>query len=258
MIRSDGTLHEAYAVPSEALKTGIPALLYLVQNNLQYMAISYLDAATYTVTYQSKILWSGLLSTILLNRILGVQRWMALFMICIGVSVVQLSGGVTSHQAASVASERILGLFLILAAAMFSSLAGVAFEMFLKGVTISLWARNFQLAFYSFWIGIGVCVTSRDGAVVVKKGWFYGYTPMTWVAIGMNALGGLLVGMVLKYADAVLKDVALGLSIVMSTLMSALLFNFEITLLFLFGMAMVIYAAVLYGGRADCCGYFAA
>jgi len=78
---------------------------------------------------------------------------------------------------------------------------------------------------------------------------------MTWMTIAMNAFGGLLVGTVLKYADAVLKDIALGLSITMSTLMSSVLFDFEITLTFLVGMVAVIYAATMYGGRADCGGF---
>jgi hypothetical protein len=36
---------------------------------------------------------------------------------------------------------------------------------------------------------------------------------MTWMCILMNAGGGLLVGCVISYADAVTKDVAIGASI---------------------------------------------
>lgn len=46
LMTTEGTISSAYAVPSEALKTAIPALLYLCQNNLQYLGVTLLDAAT--------------------------------------------------------------------------------------------------------------------------------------------------------------------------------------------------------------------
>jgi len=252
-----GSIEEAYAVPAEALKTGIPALLYLCQNNLQYLGITYLDAATYTVTYQSKIMWSGILSVVILGRVLGVKKWVALLMISGGVAAVQISSmgdKLAAAQQAIAGQQRMFGLVLILAAACFSSMAGVSFEKFLKGVQISLWARNLQLAFYSLVIGVLVAYLSSDGAIIREKGFLYGYTSMTWMCVAMNAFGGLLVGATIKYADAILKDVALGLSIVLSTLTSTVLFDFQITAIFVAGMCSVIYAAVLYSGNVDCFG----
>ena len=80
---------------------------------------------------------------------------------------------------------------------------------------------------------------------------------MTWVCICMNAGGGLLVGTVIKYADAVTKDVAIGASIVLSSVASTQLFGFEITEGFMVGVTCVIYAVFLYGERATCCGILA-
>merc|ERR1711934_1074220 len=103
------------------------------------------------------------------------------------------------------------------------------------GAKVGLWTRNLQLAFYS----VLVC---------------YGYTRMTWCCVAMNAFGGLLVGTVIKYADAVMKDVALGSSIVCSSLASTILFDFELNVAFAAGIAAVIYSVFLYGQRAHCCG----
>ena len=55
----------------------------------------------------------------------------------------------------------------------------------------------------------------------------------------MNAGGGLLVGTVIKYADAVTKDVAIGASIVLSSVASTQLFGFEISEMFVVGVTMV-------------------
>jgi UDP-sugar transporter A1/2/3 len=74
----------------------------------------------------------------------------------------------------------------------------------------------------------------------------------------MNAGGGLLVGTVIKYADAVTKDVAIGASIVLSSVTSVQLFGFELDSAFVAGVCLVIYSVFLYGGRATCCGLLAA
>jgi UDP-sugar transporter A1/2/3 len=40
------------ARPDEMMKISVPSLVYTVQNNLLYFALSHLDAATYMVCYQ--------------------------------------------------------------------------------------------------------------------------------------------------------------------------------------------------------------
>lgn len=79
---------------------------------------------------------------------------------------------------------------------------------------------------------------------------------MTWACILMNAGGGLLVGTVIKYADAVTKDFAIGASIVLSSVASTQLFGFEITPLFFCGGLVVVYSVFLYAESATCLGLF--
>jgi len=155
LLRSEGTVKSAWAQPGEALKTAVPALLYLGQNNLQYIAVGLLDAATYTVAYQTKTIWSGIFSVFLIGRALTLNKWVGLAMLSLGVGVVQLSGVSKAKAAdaqeggASEVSQRATGFFVILSAAALSSMAGVYFEKILKGSRASLWTRNLQLAFYS-------------------------------------------------------------------------------------------------------------
>ncbi len=45
--------------PKEILKLTVPGLVYMFQNNLLYIALTHLDAATYSVLYQLRILTTG-------------------------------------------------------------------------------------------------------------------------------------------------------------------------------------------------------
>ena len=292
---------------------------------------------------------SGILSVILLGRTLGPNKWLGIVMLSAGVATVQVAGmqgddagadlaadaaanGATADGALFGLGGKMFGLVTILFAAGVSSCAGVYFEKILKGVQVSLWTRNLQLAFYSVVVGVAKLMFSAEGAELRVNGtssscrsrsmartsppdaravrsrrratlrrasqrvspqvaclrraapsppsstllphrygaprfaarwcarrgggggrssparrcgleagnFFLGYTSRTWLCIATNAFGGLLVGMVIKYADAVLKDVALGASIAVSALVSTMLFDdFELSALFCGGVAMV-------------------
>jgi hypothetical protein len=53
--------------PMELMKLSVPSFLYCVQNNLLYLALTNLDAATYQVCYQLKILTTAIFSAVLLQ-----------------------------------------------------------------------------------------------------------------------------------------------------------------------------------------------
>ncbi len=76
--------------PMETLKLLIPAGLYTLQNNLLFVALSNLDAATYQVTYQLKILTTALFSVLMLGKKLDSLKWVSLVILMFGVSLVQV------------------------------------------------------------------------------------------------------------------------------------------------------------------------
>ena len=74
----------------DSWKLAVPACLYVLQNSLQYIALSNLDSATYQVTCQLKILPTAIFSVSLLNRSLSMRKWASLALLMIGVAIVQL------------------------------------------------------------------------------------------------------------------------------------------------------------------------
>lgn len=74
----------------DSWKIALPAGLYTLANSLQYVAISNLDAATFHVTYQFKIIVTAVLSVFMLNRSINVRQWLSLVLLMVGVAIVSL------------------------------------------------------------------------------------------------------------------------------------------------------------------------
>ena len=84
------TLRHQVLVPREVVKLSLPAFLYVVQNNLLYVALTNLRATPYKVTYNLKLLTAAFFSVTILGKKLDARRWFSLAALCVGVVVVQL------------------------------------------------------------------------------------------------------------------------------------------------------------------------
>ncbi|KAL2912979.1 hypothetical protein HK105_207545 [Polyrhizophydium stewartii] len=278
-------LDDFFGRDSDWAKMTVPAILYFIQNNLQYVAVHLLDAATFQVTYQMKIITTALFSVWLLAKPLSLLKWISLGILTFGIAVVQISGKKSPAPApaapASAASGeaaanllataatasppaddsdpsgmgRFLGLVAVTIACILSGLAGVwqvlarspvLFEKVLKGTKASLFLRNVQLSFFSVVSGLIFGVYLMDGAAVTENGFFYGYTIWAWAAILCQAIGGLIVAVVVKYADNILKGFATSIAIILSSVASVFIFDFVITTPFVIGAGLVLYATHLY------------
>ncbi|XP_057714388.1 solute carrier family 35 member A3b [Corythoichthys intestinalis] len=240
---------EIVSKPLETVKLAIPAGIYTLQNNLLYVALSNLDAATYQVTYQLKILTTALFSVSMLGRRLGMYQWLALILLMAGVTLVQwpTAPQEDSEMKALSASAQFVGLMAVLTACLSSGFAGVYFEKILKETKQSVWLRNIQLGLFGFIFGT-LGMMAYDGQRVRQYGIFQGYNTITCVVVCLQALGGLVVAVVIKYADNILKGFATSMSIILSALISYfLLGDFNPSRIFFSGAALVITATFLYG-----------
>lgn len=243
---------------SDALKLAIPAILYTIQNNLQYLAVSKLDAATFQVTYQMKILTTALVSVLMLGKKLTALMWVSLMILTFGVILVQLPSGSTDQgKKVNSAGDNLVGLLVVSIACCLSALAGVYFEKILKKAPSntdsiasksppSIWVRNIQLAFFGSIIAGIFGIFVQDYDLIMENGFWYGYNLITFLVIFSQAFGGLLVAMVVKYADNILKGFATCISIIISSVFSVWLFDFQLSWTFFFGCLFVIYSTFLY------------
>lgn len=145
------------------------------------------------------------------------------------------------------AGSQFVGLVSVLVACCSSGFAGVYFEKILKETKQSVWVRNIQLGMFGLIFGI-FGMLAYDGDRVLEHGMFQGYNTLTWIVVALQALGGLVIAAVIKYADNILKGFATSLSIILSTFISYFwLEDFEPTRVFFLGTLFVIMATFLYG-----------
>ncbi|KAL1438529.1 hypothetical protein MTO96_047894 [Rhipicephalus appendiculatus] len=101
--------NEVWRQPIETSKMLVPAGLYTIQNNLLFYALSLLDAATYQVTYQLKILTTAMFSVWMLNRRISKQQWSSLVLLIVGVALVQMPTGKAPETALEQGPYQFLG-----------------------------------------------------------------------------------------------------------------------------------------------------
>lgn len=230
--------------PKELLKLSIPSLVYAVQNNMAFLALSNLDAAVYQVTYQLKIPCTALCMVLMLNRSLGRMQWFSVFLLCAGVTLVQWKPAEATKV--QVEQKPVVGFIAIAVAVICSGFAGVYFEKVLKSSNTSLWVRNIQMYISGIAVTL-LAVYVTDGAKVMEKGFFFGYTPWVCFVVFLASVGGLYTSVVVKYTDNIMKGFSAAAAIVISTVASVLLFGLQITITFALGALMVCVSIYMYG-----------
>lgn len=262
----------------DSLKVGVPAFIYTIQNFLLFVSIENLDAGTYMVTYQLKTLTTALFTVLILKRRISLVQWFSLLVLACGVAIVQISAkklGISikeqqtisnsnnsfifSNLSSSTISSNIshnifikkkeqnpfVGLSAVITASFLSGFAGIYFEKILKSSNASLWLRNAQLSFFSILISV-VLIVVNNGEEVIKNSLLQGFDLIIWVVVIFQAIGGLIVAVVIKYADNILKAFATSVAIVVSSLASIFLFSHYPKLLFILGATFVISAVIFY------------
>eukprot|EP00567_Pseudictyota_dubia_P002280 CAMPEP_0197466872 /NCGR_PEP_ID=MMETSP1175-20131217/65275_1 /TAXON_ID=1003142 /ORGANISM="Triceratium dubium, Strain CCMP147" /LENGTH=494 /DNA_ID=CAMNT_0043002927 /DNA_START=1 /DNA_END=1483 /DNA_ORIENTATION=+ len=287
----------------DSVHMAVPALLYVIQNNLLFVALANLSVPVYQITNQGKLLTTAICSRIFLNRKLSWLQYLSLIILATGVALVQLSGrsnssnnnststpslesqtqliglgaairemnssNSNSTSTSSLESQtQLIGLGAVLLSCFTSSVAGVYFEKVVKSSggsksnsndddegtkACAVFVRNTQLALWSILMGLIPVLTSDLHVIQKNGGFFQGYNSVVLVVIVCQGLTGLLVGLVMKYADAVLKGFSTSVAVVLATLASFLIWPNHVTLdaFFLLGASLVMSSVRLYSNHKN-------
>lgn len=223
----------------------IPSVIYLFHNNVQFYTMAYVDAATYQILGNLKIVTTGALFYIALKRHLSRIQWLALVLLMAGATTSQInSNGGGTLQAP------IQGYILGIVSACLSATAGVYTEFLMKKNNDNLYFQNLQL--YGFGtIFNAVRLTVDDYNSSYENGFWLstglrGWNSVTWMIAINFAFSGLFVSWIMKFADTIVKVYATSSAMLLTALLSVWFFDLEPTLQLFLGILIACISINLY------------
>ena len=249
------------------MKLLVPAVLFTVQNYLLFIALSHLDAVTFQMLSQSKLISAAIFSVIMLDKRLLPIQWGALVLLTFGVFLSQYGTSTSSAKAGHLINKNkgdggslILGAGACILSGISSSFAGVYFEKVVKSTPPSLAVRNIHLSLFAIPLAAVSMVVldviprwfdgaaPADGAAPVMPPFEFwrGYSGLVYWLVLVHAIGGLLVAVVVKYADNILKGFATAIAIVTSGLYMTVFWDYVPSLWFVGGCGLVCMSTLLY------------
>lgn len=235
------------------LKAGLPSALFAGQGWLLQVGQTHLDSLTFNLLNQTKTLSAALICYLLLGRRQSAIQCFALFLLFLSALLLSKKRS-TSVDDLMPRDERFwLGVVPVLVAVVSSGLTAALTQRALKGAFgRNTWLYSMEISVWgSFFLICGQLVQhlALEGPSI-SGGWlaasFQGWSAQCILPISTQACGGILVGLVTKYSDAVKKGFALVAGIVLTTLSQALLEDTPLTSRHLLAAVLVAVSTVLH------------
>lgn len=227
-----------WTIQSGMLVAGIPAAIYVVQNYCALMAYQNLPPITFNVLNQTKTLSAALCCYFILGRLQSPLQIVSLFLLLLSALVIEkviplqresyINGidtttntTITTNATTAAANDRrtelISGVIPVLMASFLSGLAGALSQKSLQTMGRDSYLFTMELSAASLvFLVASLLLNSPDGALIRERGFFHGWTKQTWIPVITNAMGGIIVGLVTKYAGSVKKGFALIFGLLLS------------------------------------------
>uniref|UniRef100_A0A7N0T6V8 Nucleotide-sugar transporter n=1 Tax=Kalanchoe fedtschenkoi TaxID=63787 RepID=A0A7N0T6V8_KALFE len=200
--------------------SGLPAAIYALQNSLLQISYRNLDSLTFSILNQTKLLFTAFFTYVLLRQKQSVQQIGALCLLIIAAVLLSVGEGTSKGSSKSNTDDTLFyGIIPVLVASVLSGLASSLCQWASQVKKHSSYLMTIEMSVVGCLCLLASTFKSPDGEMIRRHGFFYGWTPLTWVPVIANAVGGILVGLVTSYAGGVRK----GFVIVSALLVTALL-----------------------------------
>ncbi|CAI5504333.1 unnamed protein product [Closterium sp. Naga37s-1] len=208
--------------PLDSLEAAaVPGLLYAAQNTLIQVALRHLDYLTFNLLNQTKLLFTALSNYLFLGIRQTRVQIVALCMLLVAATLLTLSPGPSSSPGCGVGESGagrgagaggISDVWAGIDPQPVASAASPAPKALLHASFPCLVKRRsphlftIEMCSLTSLVLLVSLFTSQDGARMLQLGFFHAWTPLTIIPALSNAIGGILVGLVTKYAGGVKKD----------------------------------------------------
>ena len=229
----------------------VPGVAYQVLNNLNFVTLYYVDAPTFQILGNLKIVATGLAGRYLLKRKLDTGRWLALVLLTLGAASSQVAPDCAGDGAPFLRlGDRAYGYASAVACVGLSATMGVFTEAFMKGTRSSIHFQNMQL--YAFGIAANLAALSYRGEVGAGASpLFAGFNVWGSVATVANGCCGLAVSFMLRYADSIAKTYASALTIPATAAASYACFGTPVGAASALGSGVMLASLAFFYGGAD-------
>lgn len=238
----------------------LPAFLYSIQNICALLAYQNLDGVTYNVLNQTKTLSAALCCYLLMGRKQSNTQILALLLLLgsaliieniISIDFVLLGGWLIGSQrpgkqegheaimggetmTSSGSNRRFThGVIPVLAASFLSGLAGAICQKNLQGSSGTRRSQSQSSGRNPFLFSAELCaasilflslslLSSEDGKAIQEYGFFHRWRLGMLIPIVTNSVGGIVVGLVTKYAGSVMKGFSLIFGVLLTGVIQSL------------------------------------
>jgi len=209
---------------------GLPAVTYSVQNIFMVIGYQNLDGLTFNLVNQTKSIACAIFLFFVMGRRQSIQQICALILL-FGVGVLVSSDKTSQEKPYDDNMTYNIGITFCLAASLLSGFAASLVQKSQQAVgAVHPLFYSAELAVYSITcllmgLVFQVVTGKGDGQAIATLGLWQGYDLTTFIPIFTNSIGGLLVGLVVKYAGSINKGYACMMGLVLSGLVKSLIFQ---------------------------------
>lgn len=250
-------LSEIYKHRSVLLYYFVPAALYCLYNNLQFVNLATYDPTTYYLLLQFRVVVTGVIFQVIFSKKLNRNQWISLIFLTLGCIIKEYGhDSKASSDSASTASPLAAylnpHLLLIMVQVFSSCFAGVYNEYLLKdkGVDVHIMLQNVFMYLDSIVCNAVVLGFKGELSTAFKPQNISAILqPGVLIIVVNNAAIGIVTSLFLRNLNSILKTFASALELMFTAVLCWMIFGIAIDMYTVIAIFIVSAATVLYAQK---------